>query len=525
MRIDLPVRARQSPVGRRRAANHYDAPSKDPMPETRKMNLNDAIRRINAETSGPLELTVIQCPPDKDLTESAEQLAAETDLTLTAYLVEDAPEPVICEPALEKLTRRQPAAEVHDAVRRYPLVRELILSAGESQPDLSALYVSRYYLPHLRRFVSTVVGVTDTTSLGLEESDNDPPPASRNGSPGGETARRCREIVLLGELARHLRRSHTAEGLYEALRANMDQLLPGRPGALWILSEDRECFEAAAAWGDSPGCEVESPPSKCMVLRARSRESPAPSEAPDQSAPPAVCCHRDDPLHCCLCAIVETEAGTRGVLHVTGVNTADRERTQTLAAAVALQVGLSLNNIEIQQNMRGQDFLDPLTGAFNRRYLDVALVREIHQAERGGYPLGIVMLDLDSLKHVNDRLESDGGDQLIQRLANHLKAHVRAGDILCRYGADEFALLLPSACLENSYTRAESLRHPANDALRALVPQKFRSRLALSIGVAAYPECGADGPLVLQAAERALAQAKTGSRSRVERADLTQESA
>ena len=166
----------------------------------------------------------------------------------------------------------------------------------------------------------------------------------------------------------------------------------------------------------------------------------------------------------------------------------------------------------LQARLQDQAIRDSLTGLFNRRYLEETLQREIAQAFRSGQPLGIVMIDVDHFKDINDTYGHLAGDTVLQALGQLLAANTRSGDIACRYGGEEFVLALPGATLETAHERAERLRA----AVEALRVDYAGARLSLTIcaGVAAYPLHGERADEVLDRADQALYQAKNGGRNR-----------
>ena len=157
---------------------------------------------------------------------------------------------------------------------------------------------------------------------------------------------------------------------------------------------------------------------------------------------------------------------------------------------------------------------DVLTGLFNRRYLEETLDREISRAERKRLTLGIIMLDLDHFKRINDTYGHAAGDAVLREIGAFLKAHIRRSDIACRYGGEEFVLILPEASLEVTRLRAESLRQDAED-LKVLYNGRNLETVTLSLGVAAFPEHGSSYLPLLSAADTAMYSAKKEGRNRV----------
>lgn len=168
--------------------------------------------------------------------------------------------------------------------------------------------------------------------------------------------------------------------------------------------------------------------------------------------------------------------------------------------------------------LREQSIRDHLTGLFNRRYMEETLDREIERAARDGLPLGLVMIDIDRFKRLNDALGHEAGDAVLRDLGRILGLQVRQSDIACRYGGEEFVLILPGASPEITRERAERVRRAVKR-----VPRWRHEALAavtVSLGVAGYPRHGLDAAAVLAAADMALYRAKREGRDRVVVADL-----
>jgi diguanylate cyclase (GGDEF)-like protein len=157
---------------------------------------------------------------------------------------------------------------------------------------------------------------------------------------------------------------------------------------------------------------------------------------------------------------------------------------------------------------------DPLTGLFNRRYLDATMERELQRARREGVPIGAILLDLDHFKHLNDTFGHDAGDYVLERTGELLLHATRSSDIACRFGGEEFAVILPGASLENARKRAEAIR-ASFEALDLVYEGRRLAPLSLSAGVAALPPEATEWPPVLQQADKALYAAKEGGRNRV----------
>jgi diguanylate cyclase (GGDEF)-like protein len=175
---------------------------------------------------------------------------------------------------------------------------------------------------------------------------------------------------------------------------------------------------------------------------------------------------------------------------------------------------IALDNAQLHEAMRQESIRDPLTGLFNRRFMQESLLQELRRAERTSRPLSIVMLDLDHFKNLNDMYGHDAGDEALHRLGLLLKTRIRGSDIACRYGGEEFTLILPEASMTVAVARMEELRQ---DIKQLVVRHDGRnvSRLTGSFGISAFPQHGTTPEQLLKAADEALYRAKQAGRDRV----------
>jgi diguanylate cyclase (GGDEF)-like protein len=167
----------------------------------------------------------------------------------------------------------------------------------------------------------------------------------------------------------------------------------------------------------------------------------------------------------------------------------------------------------LQSELRAQAVRDPLTNLFNRRYLDETLDRELARAARERYPVCVIMMDLDHFKRVNDTYGHEAGDQVLKALAGTLSAGNRRGDFACRFGGEEFVVVMPNIAVDVAYQRAEHLRRALNSLQ---IPYgTFQLSTTISIGIACYPTDGQERESILRAADRAMYAAKRAGRNHI----------
>jgi len=170
--------------------------------------------------------------------------------------------------------------------------------------------------------------------------------------------------------------------------------------------------------------------------------------------------------------------------------------------------------IKSKARLREQSVRDHLTGLFNRRYLEETLQREILRAERKQSSIGIIMMDVDNFKQLNDTCGHASGDAILQELGSFLLSHIRGDDIASRYGGDEFVVVLPYTSLEVTQQKAELICESIHEFQFRIDGKKLES-LTISLGIAVYPENGSTGAALLKTSDDALYQAKRAGGDRI----------
>lgn len=192
----------------------------------------------------------------------------------------------------------------------------------------------------------------------------------------------------------------------------------------------------------------------------------------------------------------------------------DRKRLETDLKNANDRLEQQLNDIELlRAELQEQAIRDPLTNVYNRRFLADAMDRELSQAARNETPASVVILDIDYFKQFNDTYGHRCGDYVLQYIAKFLSERIRRGDVLCRYGGEEFVIFMPNAPLEAAYQRAESMR---NDISNAFIDYEgLHLKTSFSAGVAGFSFHGDTSDALLTAADKALYQAKNTGRNKV----------
>jgi diguanylate cyclase (GGDEF)-like protein/PAS domain S-box-containing protein len=328
----------------------------------------------------------------------------------------------------------------------------------------------------------------------------------------GELEKRNRESTLLNEMAELLQSSLTEEEAYEVLTQYSRLFFQDQPGALYLSNQEKNALTAVATWGDPSPELLSFPHQACWALR-RGR-----SHLVDRDHRGPHCNHitmpknEEGPVSLCVPLIAQGE--TLGLLHLEGSPEKPIAHLEQFAITIAEHTAMAMANLKLRDTLRNQSFRDALTGLYNRRFLEETLEREFSRADRHDRHIGFIIIDMDGLKETNDRLGHDAGDITLQTLADFLKTNIRAADIACRFGGDEFVLILPDANQADTLARANQL-HESSNHLQAYYNGKGLKPISFSLGVASFPENGADAKSVLKAADDALLRAKKEGRDRV----------
>ena len=328
-----------------------------------------------------------------------------------------------------------------------------------------------------------------------------------------ELEERAAQMTLLSEMGELLQSCSSMDDVSKVVGSFMQRMFKPDAGALYALSSGRSVCEAIATWGDDVATVV--PPSSCWALR-RGR-----SHSLSEDGPSIACSHHasDGPS---ICVPLMAQGEAKGFLYVRFAaeqSPAMRRAKDQLAVAAGDQIGLAIANISLRRSLEEQSTRDALTGLHNRRYMEETLEREVRRAVRGKQPLAVAMIDLDRFKQFNDQHGHVAADELLRDFGLLAGNFFRREDVVCRFGGEEFVVLLPGASADMAVARVEALREALREKF-SKVPS--RSKVSFSAGVAAFPQHGSDGNVLLRAADAAMYRAKSHGRDCVELAPSTE---
>jgi diguanylate cyclase (GGDEF)-like protein/PAS domain S-box-containing protein len=423
------------------------------------------------------------------------------------------------DPNLPNITERLEAAEIvsieitydFDAIKKAVLYR----TKKEGRIELSILFTP--LVPESRKTPSGyLLQIQDITERKRALSELQKANQDLSGWLN-ELEQRNREIELLGRMTSLLQACSTAEEAYSVIGNLAAEIFSAESGTIYLLNASQNLLEPVSSWGGA--AEQVFSPNECWGLRLGR------TYVVEKPGTGMSCLHLEkEPEAGYLCVPMIAQGETIGMIHVEFstymLNLPDeaQERTRAnkarLGEAVAESIALSLANFRLRETLFKQSIHDPLTGLFNRRYMSEFLKRELHRAGRRERPLSVIMLDLDHFKQINDSFGHDAGDMVLKEIGSFIERKIRGDDFACRYGGEEFLIILPETDIAIAGERAEELRKEVKE-LSLQYRGKRLDPITLSLGVAEFPRNGHNAEELLRAADSALYRAKAEGRDRV----------
>ena len=328
-----------------------------------------------------------------------------------------------------------------------------------------------------------------------------------------ELAARDRRNQSLTELTGLLQTVRDVEEAVQVMPRFLEAIFAPHAGAVYLAKSSLNYLELVQHWG-----KVSSPAtmemSDCWGLR---RGQPyLVEDSRNALVCPHLGAHPDG--HAYLCLPMMAQGSTIGLLHLAfATPRSDTHATRAWrehARLVAEQLALALANLKLRDALREQSIRDVLTGLHNRRFLEESLARELARAEREKHSLAAFMLDVDHFKRFNDQHGHEAGDAVLRALGNALRESVRGGDIACRFGGEEFTVVLPRTDTAHAREWAERLMRRVR-SMEVKSGAQALPGVTISMGLAMFPGDGANAETLLQAADLALYEAKRAGRDRL----------
>ncbi|KTD21244.1 diguanylate cyclase [Legionella londiniensis] len=322
-----------------------------------------------------------------------------------------------------------------------------------------------------------------------------------------------KQISFLVEMSDIMLACNTQNEFIRAMNSFTKKLLEFASGFLFIMHSSKNALEKIVIWGE-PNEQLDSfSPDLCWGIRLGRMHQV------DESATTLVCPHtktnHKDVYH--LCIPLMAQNNIYGLLYLETSKESPPfhdENQRLLITAFSELTALALANIRLRENLRFQSIHDALTGLYNRRYLEEFLNQQIGQAKRENQQFALLMLDLDHFKSINDAYGHEAGDEVLKEIGEVFRNEMRATDLACRYGGEEFVVFIHNINTENAKNIAENLRLKIYHLNIKHNDQQI-GPITISIGIAIFPNNGQTVGELLGAADGALYQAKKKGRNQV----------
>ncbi|MBN9524554.1 MAG: diguanylate cyclase [Alphaproteobacteria bacterium] len=331
-------------------------------------------------------------------------------------------------------------------------------------------------------------------------------------------AQHVREVALLRGLTQGMQTVRDRAGGHRVIAEQLADVFADCSGLLFLYDPQRDRFVPVADWGPLivAADRTEMLPADCLAARR------AQAVTGRRDLVHAACDHVEDEAYCYRCLPILIDGQITAILHLRLAGTAEPEAAfaalGSLPESAARLLGLALSTLDLRERLDTQALHDPLTGLCNRGFLDEVLRRELDRAAAGGRPLALVVAGIDNFQALGERHGVRAGDEILKTVAGFLRSQLRDADLLCRFGGDRMALLLPDTDIDEACRIADQLRRGVA-RLHPAIGREIVEDLSLSVGVAGAGRDGRTAEALAAAAERAVSRAKLAGRDRVSRAD------
>lgn len=345
-------------------------------------------------------------------------------------------------------------------------------------------------------------------------------------------ALRNRQLSMISDLMLRLNQMYSADALLHELVENLTALAYATTCAV-LVPDDRGVLVPRAVKG--PSAEVEGRMRRVRIRAGdgtigqafadrRPRMRRRMKRRPDPTLDEGLRVYQENLrpyIESLLAVPIYFQEVSFGVLVLSHAETnAFSRRDAEMLQILAAQTAVGLANVERFHRTEERTLVDELTGLYNYRYFDGAIVGLCGQADRSGVPLSLLVVDLDHFKQVNDSYGHPAGNEVLRSVAQLLRQQVREQDLVCRYGGEEFTIILPGATLETAAQIAERLRRTVEQTSIPLPPAGNTTilplRVTVSIGAASYPDTADSPQSLLRNADRAMyVGSKQAGRNRV----------
>ncbi len=316
-----------------------------------------------------------------------------------------------------------------------------------------------------------------------------------------------RELIYLSDMADMLYSCESENEVYQVVALTCSHLFPNMSGSIYIIGNSKNYVEMKSLWGSEQSSKEIFLQSECWALRRGKFNLLSPSNSG------LICSHLIQPVsgaHLCIPLFEQGEVV--GILHIYApeeISSEDQEITEIIARTLAF----TLNNISIKQRLSYDNLRDRMTQLFHQNYLQTITEQRLAEAERSGEPLSVIFLDIDNFKSYNSRYGHLTADIVLKGLAKLLLKSIRSFDIACRWGGEEFVIVMPNITLETLRKRVEQLRLDV-EQMQLKNGDQILDSITASFGIA-VSEPGITVKDFLNRANQAMLEAKRTGKNRV----------
>lgn len=309
-----------------------------------------------------------------------------------------------------------------------------------------------------------------------------------------------KKMALLIELSNKFQSCSNSQKVAHTMAECLEKIFCHSSGVIYLLHPDYNYLEGVASWGGIEAYEKKLSPKQCLLNGYSISEEKI--------------IGKNKIIRICHSLVVDDEL--LGFIQMEDRRSKKRiiELKKIFITAIATSAVLALANIKIRESLQSKSTHDPLTGLYNRNYLDEYLSSQLNLAMRQNKNIAVIMLDIDHFKEFNDDYGHDIGDLVLMAVGALLQEETRVSDVICRYGGEEFIWILYDCTLPMAQHRAEELRAKISKLSKHYKNKDYRP-ITISLGISSYPENGTNAEDLITAADTALYRAKRTGRNKV----------
>lgn len=323
------------------------------------------------------------------------------------------------------------------------------------------------------------------------------------------------ETSLISRLVNRYLFSLTVEEAYSVTAQSLEAILPDDGGVIYLKDARLELYEPIAPWGNLPLAPQPFHIQDCWALR-RGRMHKVTPESAEIRCRHSIATSADAAT---LCVPVITYGEPMGLLHFwTNIDLAEFPEKRQIIGLIADLLAMAVVNIRLRHRIQDMTDRDYLTGLYNPVYTEEQLRRLLKTASRNNAPVGLIMMDIDHFGYFTENYGHAAAHAVLRDMGSFLQEYLQNEELACKYGGDEFLLVLPGNALDTSRKRAEHIHGLIKDRAQYEGHRHMR-RITFSTGVVAFPDHGNSAGDLIQSVINAVKCAKKEGRDRVRAGD------